>query len=101
MELARLPLRGGPAVLLSGCATALGVREEGMEHSLAHAFLRAGASAVIATRWPVRDDEMALLVRRLVERWPSADLGAAIAAICDELRREGHPPRLWASLAIY
>jgi hypothetical protein len=55
-EVARLPL-DGRWVTLSACRTAAG-RAIGGEGplSLARAFLRAGASAVIASRWPLRDD---------------------------------------------
>lgn len=43
------------AVVLSGCDTARGARSERADASLAHAFLAAGASVVVATTRPVSD----------------------------------------------
>ena len=54
-EISQLDL-GGAAVVLASCQTAVGPASpaEGM-YSLARAFSTAGASAVIATHWSVRD----------------------------------------------
>ena len=47
-----------PLVVLAACQSAAGdyVRGEGV-FSLARSFLEAGAGAVVASRWPIRDDE--------------------------------------------
>jgi CHAT domain-containing protein len=53
-----LTLARGSTVILSACSTASGkvFRGEGAL-SLARSFLAAGASAVLASQWPVRDDD--------------------------------------------
>jgi len=101
LEIGQLSLPGAPVVLLAGCFTAVASTERGVERSLADAFCRAGASAVIATRWPVLDREMHVLVRALIEAWPFDDVPRQVAAVCAELRRQGHPARLWAAPVVY
>jgi hypothetical protein len=100
-EIAASPLPGAPVVLLAGCATGVVNAADGVERSLADAFLRAGASAVIATRWPVEDREMLPFVRALVEAWPFRDVPSQVAMACAQLRRQGHPARCWAAPVVY
>lgn len=50
----------GSKVVLSSCQSALGQNSPGREvSSLANAFLASGASTVVATLWPVEDDDSA------------------------------------------
>jgi len=100
-ELGCLELLGAPVVLLSGCATGAATTARGVERSLADAFLRAGARAVIATRWPVRDGEMHHFVRALLSRWPFQDPAPVVAEVCHHLRLRGLPARLWAAPTVY
>src|SRR5262249_40233625 len=60
-EIAGLPLQGR-VVVLSTCRSASGsvVRGEGVL-SLSRAFFQGGAPAVVASLWPLRDDEAAKL----------------------------------------
>ena len=99
-EIAELPLRGRPLVLLAGCATAVGPVHQGVERSLAAAFRQAGASAVIATRWPLADAHAYRFVRALVARWPAEDPAALVAEIRGQLQAEGAPPALWAAFTL-
>ncbi len=101
MEIAALSLPGAPVVLLAGCFTAVTSTDVGVERSLADAFLRAGASAVIATKWPVCDAEMHHFVRALVEAWPFDDVACVVRDICLDLKRRGHPARCWAAPVVY
>ncbi len=101
LELAQLNLPGAPVVLLAGCFTAAAQTEKGVERSLADSFLRAGASAVIATRWAVEDREMHEFVRAIVEAWPFADAAEQVAETCRELRSRGMPARCWAAPVVY
>lgn len=93
-EIASLSLRGGPVVILGGCGTA---PKAGTERALGQAFREAGASAVIATHWPMRDGELVDFVRRLLDRWPFEDAARAVASVVQELREEGRPKRLWGA----
>jgi len=67
-ELYQLSLPRRPVVILGACESAAlsGIPGEGLS-SLAHAFLSAGASAVVGSLWPVRDETAAELMRRLHE----------------------------------
>jgi CHAT domain-containing protein len=62
-EIYRLRLRRSPVVILVACdsASLSGSPGEGLS-SLAHAFLSAGASAVVGTLWPVQDETVAGLM---------------------------------------
>ena len=61
-EIRDLPLDGA-VVILSGCASATGETTSGEGVlGLSRAFFRAGARTVVATLWPVRDDEAARAV---------------------------------------
>jgi CHAT domain-containing protein len=65
-EIRQLRLRRAPLVVLSACATSVSGTQPGDEaSSLAHAFLAAGASAVIGTLWPVSDRSATRFVSRL------------------------------------
>jgi hypothetical protein len=101
VEIARLRLEGAPVVLLAGCATGVADTAEGVERSLADAFLRAGASAVIATRWPVEDAEIQGFVRALVRAWPFDEPAVAVTRACLDLARTGAPARCWAAPVVY
>lgn len=96
-----LKLIGDPIVFLAGCGSASQPRQEGVERSLADAFLRVGASAVVATRWPLSDQEAHEVFRPLLRLWPFSQAEGAVATVTTALRLAGHPPRVWASLATY
>ncbi len=101
-EIAALALRG-QTVLLSACNGAAGpvLGGEGVM-GLSTAFLHAGARAVVAARWPVRDDEAARFMAAFGERLAAGErLGAALAAARGELIRRGAPPAAWAAFAVY
>ncbi|MFT5679295.1 MAG: tetratricopeptide (TPR) repeat protein [Myxococcota bacterium] len=100
-EISNLPLSGNPIVLLSGCATGASALHRGVERSMAGAFLSAGASAVIATRWPVQDREMGRFVQCMMTHWPFNDPARVTALVCQQLRREGLPARIWAAPIVY
>lgn len=100
-DLAALRLRAD-LVVLSGCATALGVLVGGEGIlGLTAPLLQAGARGVMATLWPVSDREAARFVSRFY-RW----LGTGMAT-ADALRRaqveaaeRGDPPRTWAAFVL-
>jgi len=82
-DIGTLRLQPGSLVILSACSTAAGTvfRGEGVI-SLARPFLAAGASAVLASLWPVRDDDaerVMVAVHRELAR--GASLAAALATV--------------------
>ena len=99
--IADLALAGDPVVILAACGSAEQPRSEGVERSLADAFLRAGASAVVATRWPLTDSEAHEVFRPLLAMWPFSRAEDAVAEVTTALRSARRPPRVWASLAVY
>jgi hypothetical protein len=100
-EVASWTLAGSPVVVLSGCETAQRAVTHGVERSFGHAFLAAGASAVIATRWPVDDAEMKAFVRALLAEWPFDSAARAVSRVVAQLRLDGMSPRGWASPVVY
>lgn len=100
-EIAVLHLKGA-LVVLSACRSASGtvLPGEGVL-SLARAFFEAGAHAVVASLWPLRDDEAAALVERLYRHLATgAGTSAALRAAQLEAMEDGLPPAAWAGLVV-
>jgi CHAT domain-containing protein len=82
-NIAALSLSRGATVILSACSTGAGTvfRGEGAM-SLARPFLAAGASAVLASQWPVRDDDaervMIAIHRQLANGTALADAWSSV-----------------------
>ena len=99
-EIARLPL-GGRLVVLSACRSAAGATGEGEGPlSLARAFQQAGARAVVASRWPLRDDEAEQVVRLLYRHLVA---GASLGSAMRELRAEAAadlPAAAWGAFVL-
>jgi hypothetical protein len=93
---------GGRLVVLSACDSATGFLLSGEGPlSLARAFFAGGAGGVVATRWPLRDDDAAFVMERFYRALASG-VGAAAA-----LRRTrldaidaGLPAAAWAGLVL-
>jgi CHAT domain-containing protein len=100
-EIARLHLRPASVVVLAGCSTARGERRaaEGVI-SVAHGFLSAGASSVVATLWPIDDQAASVFFPRLHERLAKG-LSAAEAlrqTQLESIRLGDVPASLWAAV---
>ncbi len=100
-EIARLRL-DGRLVVLGSCRSAGGqvLRGEGVM-SLARAFFQAGAQTVVATLWPVRDDDAEVLFERFYSHLAR---GETVAEALREARREriaaGAPATAWAGFVV-
>ncbi len=89
-------------VVLSACESLAGPFAPGRGlHGLGQAFLRQGATAVVGTLWPIRDDQARIFFEAIY-----ADLagggsvsGAVMRAQHDAAAR-GAPPQLWASVVV-
>ena len=99
-EIAKLRLRDA-VVVLAGCNTARGERRaaEGVI-SVAHGFLTAGATSVIATLWPIDDGAAARFFPRLHERLAEglSPPEALRAVQLEAIRRGDIPTSLWAAV---
>jgi hypothetical protein len=100
-EIAELDLHGR-LVVLSACDAAEGSLLSGEGPlSLARAFFAAGARGVVATRWPLRDDDAEFMMARFYEAL--AD-GHGVSAALQEARRHaidaGLPAAAWAGIAV-
>jgi CHAT domain-containing protein len=92
-------------VVLSACRTALGkeIKSEGLI-GLTRGFLYAGASAVVATLWDVRDEATAELMKRFYRGMlkegmhSAAALRAAQVSMWKDKRWEA--PYYWAGFAL-
>jgi CHAT domain-containing protein/tetratricopeptide (TPR) repeat protein len=92
----------GRTVVLSACSTNTGtvLRGEGVM-SLARAFFQAGAHTVVASLWPLRDDEAALFFDRFYDHLGS---GLSVAAALHSAQRDriaaGAPAAAWAGIVV-
>jgi CHAT domain-containing protein len=92
----------GRIVVLSACQTASGavLNGEGVL-SLARSFFEAGARAVIGTRWPIRDDDAAVMFEAFYRRLgEGASLSEALAHAKRESIDAGRPASAWASVEL-
>lgn len=100
-EIASLDL-GGKLVVLSSCRSAAGtvLRGEGVM-SLGRAFFQAGARTVVASLWPVRDDETAALFESFYRHLARGEtVAAALQAAQAERRAAGAPASAWAAFVV-
>lgn len=100
-EIAALGLGGG-LVVLSACESAGGplVAGEGVL-SLARAFFAGGAGTVVATRWPLRDDDAAFFMERFYETLATgATVGASVRQARLDAIAAGLPVEAWAGFAL-
>jgi len=99
-EIAKLRLRRAAVVVLAGCSTARGERRaaEGVI-SVAHGFLLAGASSVLATQWPISDDVAPRFFVRLHQLLVQGSTPAeALRSVQREAIRRGDPISMWAAV---
>jgi hypothetical protein len=89
-----------PVVFLSACRSAGGVVVDGEGPlSLARAFFQAGARAVVASLWPVRDDESEELVGRFYRYAAEGrGVGEALAGAQRDGIQAGAPAAAWAGV---
>jgi CHAT domain-containing protein len=100
-EIAGLQLHGR-LVVLSACESAGGSVLSGEGPlSLARAFFAGGAGAIVATRWPLRDDDAAFLMATFYE---ALEAGHGPAGALRLARRDavahGLPASAWAGLVL-
>lgn len=91
-EIASHPMNDA-LVVLGGCSTAWGatVMGEGVL-SIARAFQRAGARAVVASQWPVRDDESAVFFWHFYAALGRGEsLGEAVRQAQLAMKEDGFP----------
>jgi CHAT domain-containing protein len=102
-EIAAMRLPRTSVVVLAGCSTARGERRgpEGVI-SVAYGFLAAGAPSVIATLWPIHDDDAAAFFPRvhakMAEGLSPAEAVRAVQLEC--LRQYRLPPSMWAAVQV-
>jgi len=92
----------GRVVVLSSCRSASGtvLRGEGVL-GLARAFFQAGAHTVVASLWPLRDDDGAALFDRFYEHLAQGeDVAGALRAAQRERAEDGAPAYAWAGLVV-
>jgi CHAT domain-containing protein len=100
-EIAQLKL-GGRLVVLSACESADGSLLSGEGPlSLARAFFAAGAGAVVATRWPLRDDDAAFVMERFYAALRDGNpAGAALSRARRDAVAAGLPAGAWAGVTL-
>ena len=100
-EIAALDLRGA-LVVLSACDSAEGALLSGEGPlSLARAFFAGGAGAVVATRWPLRDDDAAFVMERFYRALAAgATTGAALRRARQDTIDAGRPAAVWAGVVL-
>jgi CHAT domain-containing protein len=93
----------GALVTLSACETGVSRLDPGNEAmGLVRGFLRAGASAVVASQWAVSDSATASLMQAFYQRWLAGSGPAEALAQAQALRAEaGDHPFHWAAFALH
>lgn len=100
-EIVLLPLEGR-TVVLSSCRSASGavLRGEGVM-GIARAFFQAGAHTVVASLWPLRDDDGAALFDRFyVHLGEGRSVADALRAAQRDRIADGAPAYAWAGLMV-
>jgi len=100
-EIVVLPL-DGRVVVLSSCRSASGamLRGEGVM-GIARAFFQAGAHTVVASLWPLRDDDGAALFDRFYTHLGEGQsVAAALRAAQSDRLADGAPAYAWAGLMV-
>jgi CHAT domain-containing protein/tetratricopeptide (TPR) repeat protein len=100
-EIVALPLEGR-VVVLSSCRSASGqmLKGEGVM-GLARAFFQGGAHTVVASLWPLRDDDGAALFDRFYAHLAEGrSIAEALHAAQRDRIAEGAPAYAWAGLAV-
>lgn len=100
-EIVKLGLQGR-MVVLSACSSASGeiLRGEGVMN-LARAFFQAGAHTVVATLWPLRDDDGAALFDHFYDHLSQGmSVAAALQAAQQDRIDEGALPAAWAGVIV-
>jgi CHAT domain-containing protein len=100
-EIAQLQLDGA-VVILSTCQSATGevLAGEG-PLSLARAFLQAGASTVVGSLWPLRDDETARLFDAFYRHLAAGkSVAESLAAAQRDRIEAGEPAAAWAGVVL-
>ena len=101
-EIAAMDL-SGKVILLSACRTASGELLQGENAlGLVRAFFHGGARAVVASPWPLVDEEARALIDELSDRLRRGQtLGRALSGAKEARRRAGDPAMAWAGLQLY
>lgn len=101
-EIAAMDL-AGKVVLLSACRTASGELLQGENAlGLVRAFFHAGARAVVASPWPLVDEEARDLMGELSTQLGRGEtLGQALDGAKRARRSAGDPTMAWAGLQLY
>jgi len=100
-EVAELQLHGR-VVVLSACASATGtvLRGEGVV-GLSRAFFQAGATTVVATLWPMRDEDASRFFQRFYRHLGRGEsVEEAVRATQVELAGQGLPAEAWAGVVV-
>jgi CHAT domain-containing protein len=99
-RVAALQLARAPLVVLAACSTAAG-RVTPLEGtmSIARAFLAAGAPSVVATLWPIADDDAATFFTRVHELLARGERPAdALRETQIESIQRSISPAMWAAV---
>ncbi len=100
-EIAELEL-DGQLVVMSACSSATGtvLRGEGVL-GLARAFFQGGSRTVVATLWPMRDDDAAAFFERFYRHLGRGETVAqSVSAAQGELADRGEPTEAWAGVVV-
>jgi CHAT domain-containing protein len=101
-QIAAMKLERSPIVILAACSTARGqVTPQEGTMSVAHAFLAAGASSVVATLWPIDDHEATDFFERVHRHLARGETPAeAVRAAQLESIHSSASPAMWAAVQV-
>ena len=91
----------GKLVILSTCQSASGPARAAGPMGLAGAFFEAGARTVVASLWPMRDEETAELVEELTRQLGRGQtVSGALSRAQRSMLDRGAPPIAWSGLVV-
>ena len=107
-EVQSLSLSASRLVVMSACKTFTGALSRDGILGLSRAFLAAGARTLVASLWPLGDNDTVLLIERfysaLCEPMENGERRSAAAALQKAvigMVNEGHGVHVWAPFVVY
>ena len=100
-EISNLDFSDCDLVVLSACATGIGINNYDETYGLVSAFKKAGCRSILTTHWNVDDEATALFMKVFYTTiMGGKDYGDALEEARDVVRKEFPDPKYWAAFVL-